>query len=275
VQHLHDEARKLKVVLVGDAAVGKTNILERLAHHRFDPARLATDRFDRAEMWTEVGGQIVRLDVWDTAGQEEHHAIAPMFYRDAHLCVLVYDITKRKSFEGIRWWYDELVAQRPPALTLLPGGKPNAILVGAKSDVAHLREVAREEGEQIAGEWDMEYVEQNSVDSQQASALAIALGRAAVRTLARLVGDPVQRPRRISASVVPDRATGSPLRHAMPPPPSLALSDDEGDDEDRADSSARDQPFQLHDRRANRVRYYELNGQTLVDDDPDDDDCAC
>jgi small GTP-binding protein len=290
--NLADAERVLKVVVVGDGGVGKTNILERLSHHRFDPARLATSNYDKAEMWVEVGHQIVRLEFWDTAGQEEHRSLAPIFYRGAHICLLVYDVTNRKSFEGVRWWYQELINNRPPALSLLPNNKPNAVLVGTKSDMNHLREVPREEGEQVAGEWDMDFAEQSSIDSHQASELAILFGRISLRSLKYLMLNPQQRPRRISTSVVPTKPN-SPLRHVSMLPAALPLdsmdSNDSNIDEGGEDDEYHDdanwaahtspvitlrQPFPVHERRSSRVRYYELDGQTYVDENPEDD-CAC
>lgn len=298
-QHLNDPKRCLKVVVVGDAFVGKTNILERLSNHRFDPARRATERYDTAELWVEMGGQITRLEIWDTAGQEEHRSLASQFYRGAHLCLFVYDLTNRKSFEGVRWWYNTLLTESPPAMTLLNNNQANAILIGNKLDLTHLREVSHSDGEQIAKEWGIPFVEQTSVDSHQASELECLFGSVVRKTLQQLVTHPYQRPRNLTASVIPDKPA-DPLQHQMPLPKPLDLSLEEEDPEEREAREERMQnalshgvddgdpvlallnapsqrptgAFSLQDRRVNRVIYYELDGQTYVDETPEDA-CAC
>ena len=182
---LNQGSRKFKMVIVGEANVGKSNLLERLWNHCFAPSKRATDHYDFAEVWVETEGVLVRFEVWDTAGQERYRGVTDKFYRNAHLCVLVYDVTRRKTFEHVSWWYNEMLSKAPPAATLLPNNKPNIILVGNKTDLEHIREVTPEEGRQLAASWSESvlFCEHSAVLGQELSSFMIQLARASNRTL--------------------------------------------------------------------------------------------
>jgi small GTP-binding protein len=140
----------LKVVIVGEASVGKTNLLKHLLHEPFSAAQRATEHYDRYDRFVQVGQTIVRIDLWDTAGQERHRSLAPTFYRGARLAIIVYDITSRPTFSEVQWWYDEYLRQSQLEEDDGPGA---VLLVGEKNDLEHLREVRKEEGLRIAAQW--------------------------------------------------------------------------------------------------------------------------
>ena len=154
----------MKAILVGNSGTGKTNIIERLAHGRFDPARVATEKYDKISMCVEIGTKnlVAHVTIWDTVGQETFGALPSMLYHDCHLCIIVYDITDRCTLEGALWWFRKCEEYAPPCIkeyTL-----PNVILVGNKSDLDHLREVTTEEGQMLAHTMNIPYfVEQSSV----------------------------------------------------------------------------------------------------------------
>jgi Ras-related protein Rab-7A len=140
----------LKVVIVGEAGVGKTNLLKHLLHEPFSAAQRATEHYDRYDRFVQVGQTIVRIDLWDTAGQERHRSLAPTFYRGARLAIIVYDITSRPTFSEVQWWYDEYLRQSQLDEDDGPGA---VLLVGEKNDLEHLREVRKEEGLRMAAQW--------------------------------------------------------------------------------------------------------------------------
>lgn len=93
--------RSLKVVLVGDTKVGKSCILSRFVQGTFDrdiPATIGAAFFTKV-LTTSSGN--VRLQLWDTAGQEKFRSLTPMYYRSAAVAVLVYDVTSKDSLEGL------------------------------------------------------------------------------------------------------------------------------------------------------------------------------
>ncbi len=99
---------ELKIVLVGNAAVGKTSIINRIIKKTFNEFNPSTVGAMFLTYLLEVDGKTYKLQIWDTAGQERLRAIAPLYYRDAHGVILVYDITARDSFEGLNSWFNDL-----------------------------------------------------------------------------------------------------------------------------------------------------------------------
>jgi small GTP-binding protein len=120
---------KLKVVLVGDAKVGKTSILLRLSTGSFRASLPPTVgvAFQNHLMVSSTGSSL--LHIWDTAGQEQYRSLAPMFFRSADVAVLVFDLTERDSFSNLDQWVTELTTNGPPNMKV--------VLAGNKCDKAH------------------------------------------------------------------------------------------------------------------------------------------
>lgn len=124
-----------KLVLLGSQGVGKTSLILRLTTGSYSaipaPASLDGSLYKRK---LEHNGVPIKLQIWDTAGQERFRSMAPIYYRGAHVCILVYDISDRKSFEDVRSWLDELH---------IKGSKDVIIyVVGAKTDLDGKRVVS-------------------------------------------------------------------------------------------------------------------------------------
>ncbi|TNJ26553.1 Rab11 [Giardia muris] len=151
-----------KLVLIGDSAVGKSNILSRFTANKFSASSVATIgvEFTTKALSVDVNGRMVatRLQCWDTAGQERYRSITSSYYRGAHGCLLVYDVTKRASFEHCRDWLRELRA----TATM----QTRVILVGNKIDLRHLREVPPEEAAAYAAQEQIAYVETSASSGQ-------------------------------------------------------------------------------------------------------------
>lgn len=123
------EGLEAKVVLLGSQGVGKTSLILRYTTCAFSnnaaPATIGSSLHTRKLVHA---GTRVKLQIWDTAGQERFRSMAPIYYRGANVCVLVYDVTDRQSFEDVRSWLEELGRTVP---------KETAIyVVGAKTDLA-------------------------------------------------------------------------------------------------------------------------------------------
>jgi len=98
-----------KVVLLGSQGVGKTSLILRFTTRTFSPSPAAATIGSSLHTRKLVHSGIrVKLQIWDTAGQERFRSMAPIYYRGAHVCVLVYDISDRTSFEDVRSWLEEL-----------------------------------------------------------------------------------------------------------------------------------------------------------------------
>ena len=130
-----------KVVVTGDMNVGKTSIMTRLVKDVFNPDVKSTVGCEHFEKEFNMDGQRIKLSIWDTAGQERYRGLASCYYRKAKCVIVVYDITKRSSFDKIDFWKNEIVNYTDQNVPV--------ILVGNKSDEAPKRTVKREEAEAV------------------------------------------------------------------------------------------------------------------------------
>ncbi|XP_069056182.1 ras-related protein Rab-37 isoform X1 [Pleurodeles waltl] len=141
-----------KVMLLGDSAVGKTCIVMQYKDGAFlSGTFLATVGIDYRNKVVTVDGVKVKLQIWDTAGQERFRSVTHAYYRDAEALLLLYDITNRASFDNIRAWLTEIgeYAQKDVVIMLL----------GNKCDMNHERAVRSEEGENLAKEYGVPFME--------------------------------------------------------------------------------------------------------------------
>lgn len=97
-----------KIVVIGDSAVGKSNLLSRFARDEFDHNSKATIGVEFQTQVVEIDGKEIKAQVWDTAGQERFRAVTSAYYRGAVGALIVYDISRKTTFENIKRWLDEL-----------------------------------------------------------------------------------------------------------------------------------------------------------------------
>ena len=96
-----------KVILVGDSGVGKTSIMGRYIRE-YNPSEKATIGASFKSTLEKVEGKDnIQFEIWDTAGQERYRSVNSIFYQDAYICLMVYDITKKETFENLKnYWYN-------------------------------------------------------------------------------------------------------------------------------------------------------------------------
>ncbi|NXC48790.1 RB18B protein, partial [Penelope pileata] len=141
----------LKLLLIGDSAVGKSSLLLRFAEGSFEPTLKPTVCVDFKVKKMVVDGHAVQLAIWDTAGQERFRTLTPSYYRGAQGIVLVYDVTRKDTFTGLENWLNELEIYNTQSNTV-------KMLVGNKTDKPD-REVERREGLQFARKRSLLFVE--------------------------------------------------------------------------------------------------------------------
>lgn len=136
--------QSLKVVLVGDAQVGKSCIAARYTQGQFDSETTPTigAAFLTKVITTDNGS--VRLQLWDTAGQEKFKSLAPMYYRSAGVVIIVYAINNKSSYESVRFWANDI---RDKAANVV-----KIVLVANKSDLEDDREVSQTDMSKLASE---------------------------------------------------------------------------------------------------------------------------
>lgn len=109
-----DEEKKAvscKVVLIGESGVGKTSIISRYMTNTFNPAIGSTPgaNFTTKTVLMEEENQSIKYEIWDTAGQEKYRSLAKVFYKNAKVCILVYEITRKASLEELKkYWINEI-----------------------------------------------------------------------------------------------------------------------------------------------------------------------
>ncbi|KAK8501986.1 hypothetical protein V6N13_023241 [Hibiscus sabdariffa] len=151
-----------KIVLVGDSAVGKSNLLARFARDEFYPNSKSTIGVEFQTQKVDVDGKEVKAQVWDTAGQERFRAVTSAYYRGAVGALLVYDISRRQTFDSVGRWLNELQTHSDMNVV--------TILVGNKSDLRDSREVSTADGKALAEAQGMFFMETSALDSSNVAA---------------------------------------------------------------------------------------------------------
>lgn len=141
-----------KILMIGDAGVGKSSMLLRFTDDSFDDHIQSTIGVDFKVKHMDVGGKRVKLTVWDTAGQERFRTLTSSYYRGAQGVAMVYDVTRRDSFENLEQWLKEVKLYSPNN-----GEGVVKLLVGNKIDLE--RKVPREEAEAWARSQGMLFLE--------------------------------------------------------------------------------------------------------------------
>ena len=101
------QRKQIKVVLIGDAGVGKTSLLEQFQYQKYTKNQKPTIGADFVKRKVQLeDGREVSLQMWDTAGQERYQALCQSFYRGSDCCVIVYDVTQEQSYLNCRKWLD-------------------------------------------------------------------------------------------------------------------------------------------------------------------------
>ncbi|KAI5190649.1 Ras-related protein Rab-11A [Nematocida sp. AWRm77] len=142
-QNDKDYDRLYKVVLIGDSGAGKTNLLDRLAHSNFCPDSKTTIGVEFETKCFIVDGKRIKVQIWDTAGQERYQAITSAYYRGAQGAIVVYDITRRGTFENATGhWITQLRNSAEDSIIIG--------LVGNKTDLSSKRAVSHQEAKEAA-----------------------------------------------------------------------------------------------------------------------------
>jgi small GTP-binding protein len=163
-------ATSLKVILGGEASVGKTSLMRYYATGVFEPDRDMTIGVDFHIYSVEVQGENLRLIVWDIAGQGRFAPIRPLMYRGSSAAALVFDLHNRTSFYQLALWWREVREQL---------GDIPVILLGNKADLE--RVVTREEAETLANAWHTPYFETSCVDGRGVGEFFLSLSAAALQ----------------------------------------------------------------------------------------------
>ena len=147
-----------KVVLVGDSFVGKTNIMNKYLKDEFHEDSKATVGVEFGSKQFTIEGHSIKAQIWDTAGQERYKAITSAYYKGAKGAFVVYDITRKSSFESIDKWVNDLTAAADKKITI--------VVIGNKSDLEDQRQIPKEKGEEKAAKLEVAFLETSAFSGE-------------------------------------------------------------------------------------------------------------
>ncbi|TYZ57587.1 hypothetical protein PybrP1_013208 [[Pythium] brassicae (nom. inval.)] len=164
------KAREVKVVLLGDTGVGKSSLVLRFVTNNFRPYSESTIGASFMSKMIVVNDTPIKYQIWDTAGQEKYHSLAPMYYRGAAAAIVVYDITRKQSLATLKNWVKELKQLGPDNIVIA--------IAGNKSDLEEKREVPASQARAYAEEIGALFIETSAKEDRNVSDLFIQISQA-------------------------------------------------------------------------------------------------
>jgi small GTP-binding protein len=155
IHFMQSEETLVKLLLIGESAVGKSCLLLRFAENKFQESFLSTIGIDFKVRHVEINDTKVKLQIWDTAGQEKFRTITKAYYRGAHGIMLVFDVTNVDTFTQTRQWINSIHENVTDPVAI--------ILIGNKVDMEG-RKVTKEQAQALADEFKVEYFETSAKD---------------------------------------------------------------------------------------------------------------
>jgi len=148
---------KLQLIVMGDSEVGKTSLLYRYQDNKFSKNHLATVGIDYFTKDEKINDKTIRIKIWDTAGQERYKSLTYAFSRNANGIILVFDVSKKESFENLKFWIASVNSN------LGEKNELKKIIIGNKIDQE--RNVLKEEAQEFASENNSFYFETSAKDN--------------------------------------------------------------------------------------------------------------
>ena len=143
---------RVKMLIIGESYVGKSSLLRQYVDEEFSQNHQATIGVEYKQKTLKTDSGQVRVQIWDTAGTTRYNTLTPNYYRNVDGILLVFDITAKPSFEMVSYWIKEINEKTDIS-------RKDLLLVGNKTDLAPERTVSSEEGQKVADEIGIGYVE--------------------------------------------------------------------------------------------------------------------
>jgi len=158
-----------KYIIVGDTAVGKSCLLLQFTDKRFQPVHDLTIGVEFGSRTVTIEGNQIKLQIWDTAGQEKFRSITRSYYRGTTGALLVYDITRRDTFDHLAEWLEDCRKYSNPNMVIM--------LIGNKCDLEEKRAVSKDEGERFAKQHGLFFLETSAKTDQNVDEAFIATAK--------------------------------------------------------------------------------------------------
>ncbi|GJN11673.1 hypothetical protein PR202_ga29880 [Eleusine coracana subsp. coracana] len=159
--------QRFKCITIGDVGVGKPCLLLQFTDKKFQPEHYLTIGVEFGTRIINIDNKPTKLQIWDTAGQESFRSITIMYYRGAAAAILVYDITRRETFDHVTRWLKDAEKLAPANVTIM--------LTGNKCDLSDRRAVSYEEGERFAKEHGLIFLESSAKSAQNVDEIMVYL----------------------------------------------------------------------------------------------------
>ena len=143
-----------KIIIVGDSGVGKSCLSIKASRNYFEDFYSPTVGFEFLTFNVKIEDQNIKLQIWDTCGQEVHRSLISSFYRSASLAIIVYSIDNEESFNNIEKWLNDIKTQSSPDVKIF--------LIGNKADLDDKRKITREQGEKFSNEHKISFFTETS-----------------------------------------------------------------------------------------------------------------
>ena len=138
-----------KLIVVGNSSVGKSCLSSMATRHKFENAHLATIGFEYFTFNIKLEETVIKLQIWDTCGQEFYRSLISSFYRNTSLALIVYAIDDQKSFDDLEIWLKDLKTNSSPDVKIF--------LIGNKIDLEDKRIISKEMAEKFKNDYDLDY----------------------------------------------------------------------------------------------------------------------
>ena len=178
--------KRVKFIIIGDKTVGKSCIINQFIEKQFINEYIPTIGSDKIKKEIEIEGKKLKLEIWDTVGQEQYRAVNKIFIKNAQIALIVYDITNRKSFENLNNWYN----------LIFEINKDSNVIVGVtanKTDLYENQVVDSEEGKNFADEKKISFFETSAKDYESIENVFIQLSKIYINKVQKIVEEEIER----------------------------------------------------------------------------------
>ena len=148
-QEINEFDYSYKIIIIGDSCVGKSCLTIRAAQNIFHDSYQPTVGFEICNLNLKIKGKIIKLQIWDTCGQEKFRSLITGFYHKSSLVIIVYSINDRETYKNIDQWLNEIKSNTRPDIKIF--------LIGNKSDLEESRIISKEEAQHLCEERELTY----------------------------------------------------------------------------------------------------------------------
>jgi Ras-related protein Rab-11B len=148
----------LKILIIGDSGVGKSNLLLRYVKNEFSPDLRSTVGVEFGYKMLKIDDLDIKAQIWDTAGQERYKAITSAYYKGAKGVLIVYDITRKQSYENLENWLNDFKMKSDENASI--------VIIGNKSDLIEKREIDTEEAKNFASLHNLAFFETSAKENE-------------------------------------------------------------------------------------------------------------